>query len=76
MYRQGFVCVYSHLTKLFLGFAECEVILVRQYRLFYRALLQKRPVTCEKDDTHEYVVAPVSSMHKIIGLICRISSFL
>ena len=60
--------------KLQVSFAE--------YRLFYRALLQKRPILLRSLLLHMNVtqlylgVASISRLLKIIGLLCRVSSLL
>ena len=53
-----------------------------EYRLFYRALLQKRPIILRSLLMHlnvtqlYYGVASISRLLKIIGLLCRVSSLL
>jgi len=45
-----------------------------EYRLFYRALLQKRPLVVEESDKrdNDYGVATIRRLLRITGLFCRI----
>ena len=47
-----------------------------EYRLFYGALLQKRPMILRCNKTAYYGVATISKLIKITVLFCRISSLL